>query len=178
MKGPWPGCTDTRPAAESIGGWPAVDSPARAPLWETNMKTLLTSMGLTFLLATGAANASPPADAHPMPRVQVEIYRIAPGAHAEFLRLIARYDEANRIAGLPPRQLYVHQDGASWDFIIIQPADTTAEQDKKLAAAAKQLGIPAGASFFFEIRRFIAEHTDTSAIGPISAAEWLASQKP
>ena len=142
------------------------------------MKTLLTSIGLTFLLAATSGQASPPAETHPMPRVQIEIYRIAPGAHADFLKLIARYDEANRIAGLPPRQLYVHQDGASWDYVIIQPADTTAEQDKKLAAAAKQLGIPQGASFFFEIRRFIAEHTDTSAIGPITAAEWLAGQKP
>jgi hypothetical protein len=142
------------------------------------MKILLTSIGLTFVLAASAGRALPPAEAHSMPRVQIEIYRIAPGAHADFLRLIARYDEANRIAGLPPRQLYVHQDGASWDYVIIQPADTTPEQDKKLAAAAKQLGIPQGASFFFEIRRFIAEHTDTSAIGPITAAEWLASQKP
>ena len=142
------------------------------------MKTLLTAIALIFLLATDPAVNAPAADAHPMPRVQIEIYRIAPGAHADFLKLIARYDEANRIAGLPPRQLYVHQDGASWDYIIIQPADTTPEQDKKLAAAAKQLGIPQGASFFFEIRRFIAEHTDTSALGPITAAEWLGSQKP
>jgi hypothetical protein len=141
------------------------------------MKALLTSIGVAFLLVSASGRASPP-EAHPMPRVQIEIYRIAPGAHADFLKLIARYDEANRIAGLPPRQLYVHQDGASWDYVIIQPADTTAEQDKKLAAAAKQLGIPQGANFFFEIRRFIAEHTDTSAIGPITAAEWLAGQKP
>jgi hypothetical protein len=141
------------------------------------MKSLLASIGLMALLASSSATPSPPPDAHPMPRVQVEIYRIAPGAHADFLKLIARYDEANRAAGLPPRQLYVHQDGASWDFIIIQPADTTPEQDKKLEAAAKQLGIPQGASFFFEIRRFIAEHTDTSAIGPITAADWLNSQR-
>jgi hypothetical protein len=142
------------------------------------MKPLLTSIGLTLILATTSGQASPPTEAHPMPRVLVEIYRIAPGEHAEFLRLIARYDEANRMAGLPPRQLYVHQDGASWDFILIQPAETTPEQDQRLAAAAKQLGIPQGASFFFEIRRFIAEHTDTSAIGPITAADWLSSQKP
>jgi hypothetical protein len=142
------------------------------------MKTLLTSIGLTLILATTSGPAAPPTEAHRMPRVMVEIYRIAPGEHAAFLRLIARYDEANRVAGLPPRQLYVHQDGASWDFIIIQPAETTPEQDQKLQVAAKQLGIPQGASFFFEIRRFIAEHTDTSAIGPITAADWLSSQKP
>jgi len=33
-------------------------------------------------------------------------------------------DEANRRAGLPPRQLFVHSDGASWDFLLIQDAST------------------------------------------------------
>ena len=56
------------------------------------------------------------------PRMLVEIYHIAPGQHTAFLVAIAKYDEANRIAGLPPRQLYVHSDGASWDFLFIQPA--------------------------------------------------------
>ena len=141
------------------------------------MKTLFALIASTLVLTATVGHTAPPTVAHPMPRVQIEIYRIAPGAHAEFLRLIARYDEANRMAGMPPRQLYVHQDGASWDFIIIQPAETTAEQDRKLQAASQQLGIPQGANFFFEIRRFIAEHTDTSAIGPITAADWLSSMK-
>src|SRR5260221_10563963 len=97
---------------------PIVDSCAGAALSRTTMKILLTSIGLTFVLAASSGRASPPAEARSMPRVQIEIYRIAPGAHADFLKLIARYDEANRIAGLPPRQLYVHQDGASWDYVI------------------------------------------------------------
>jgi hypothetical protein len=141
------------------------------------MKTLWVRFALlvTVTLTVAAAHAAPPPPAAAaMSRAQVEIYRIAPGEHENFLRLIARYDEANRLAGLPPRQLYVHEDGASWDFVIIQPADTTPEQDRALAAAAKQLGIPQGAKFFFAIRHFIAEHTDTSAIGPTTAADWLA----
>lgn len=104
---------------------------------------------------------------------QIEIYRIAPGQHAAFLRFIALCDQANLRAGLPPRQLYVHQDGASWDFILIQSEDVTPEQSKALDAAYKALGVPQGGKFFVAIRQFIVEHTDTVATGPTTAAEWL-----
>jgi hypothetical protein len=107
----------------------------------------------------------------------VEIYRIAPGQHAAFLKFIALCDQANKEAGLPPRQLYVHQDGASWDYMLIQPAHTTDEQDKQLDAAYKKLGIPQGANFHLEIRRFITEHTDTFVEGPTTAADWLQKVK-
>lgn len=103
----------------------------------------------------------------------VEIYRIAPGQHAGFLEFIALCDQANKEAGLPPRQLYVHQDGSSWDFVIIQPASISEEQGKALDAAFKRLGIPQGGKFFVRIREFIAEHSDTFATGPTTAAEWL-----
>jgi hypothetical protein len=111
-----------------------------------------------------------------MPNVMVEIYRIAPGQHEAFLREIARYDEANRLAGLPPRQLFVHSDGASWDFILIQPAKTPPDKAAALDKAWKQLGLPSGADFFLQYRRFIAEHTDTVAIGPTTAADYLATR--
>jgi hypothetical protein len=111
-----------------------------------------------------------------MPNVMVEIYRIAPGQHEAFLREIARYDEANRLAGLPPRQLFVHSDGASWDFILIQPAKTPPDKAAALDKAWKQLRLPSGADFFLQYRRFIAEHTDTVAIGPTTAADYLATR--
>lgn len=107
------------------------------------------------------------------PRSMVEIYRIAPGQHEAFLRFIARCDEANRIAGLPPRQLYVHSDGASWDFLLIQPAETPEDKKAALDAAWKKLGLPEGADFFLSFRKLIAEHSDTSAIGPTTAAAYL-----
>jgi hypothetical protein len=102
----------------------------------------------------------------------VEIYRIAPGMHAEFLRHLALLDQANVEAGLQPRQLFVHQDGASWDFMLLQPAHHTDEQSAKLDAAFKRLGIPQGAKFFVNFRRFIAEHTDTF-VEATTAAEYL-----
>jgi hypothetical protein len=71
-------------------------------------------------LVFGALAATPAlADSKEM---VVEIYRIAPGKHEEFLRQIALYDRANAEAGLPPRQLFVHESGAGWDFMLLQPA--------------------------------------------------------
>jgi hypothetical protein len=102
----------------------------------------------------------------------VEIYRIAPGKHEEFLRQIALYDQANAEAGLLPRQLFVHQGGASWDFMLLQPAHHTDEESAKLDAAFKKLGIPQGAKFFVNFRTLIAEHTDTN-VEATTAAEYL-----
>lgn len=106
----------------------------------------------------------------------IEIYRIAPGQHEAFLKEIARYDQANRMAGLPPRQLFVHSDGADWDFILIQPAKTPPDKEAALDKAWKQLGLPSGADFFLNFRRFIADHSDTVAIGPTTAADYLATR--
>jgi hypothetical protein len=103
----------------------------------------------------------------------VEIYRVAPGKHEEFLRFVAYLDDINIEAGLPPRELYVHNDGADWDFIIIQPAATPPEFSDAYAKAWEEAGAPSGANFFFHIRTLIAEHTDTFATGPITAREFL-----
>jgi hypothetical protein len=102
----------------------------------------------------------------------IEIYRVAPGKHEEFLRQIALFDRANTEAGLAPRQLFVHQDGASWDFVLLQPAHYTDEENAKLDAAYKKLGIPQGAKFFVTFRQLIAEHTDTF-VEATTAAEYL-----
>ncbi len=141
------------------------------------MKKSLTAVALGAWLLAGAAFAAPPPRPD-LPEVAIEIYRIAPGQHAAFLRLIAEFDEANRQAGLPPRQLYVHQDGADWDFIFIQPEHNPPEKSKLVGEALRKMGAPSDADFFFEIRRFIASHTDTSAVGPTTAADWLARATP
>jgi len=136
------------------------------------------SLWQTGLLALTVAGASPCAAQEQArePDTTIEIYRIAHGQHEAFLKEIARYDEANRMAGLPPRQLYVHSDGADWDFILIQPSKTPPDKAAALDKAWKQLGLPSGADFFLNFRRFIADHTDTVAIGPTSAAAYLATR--
>ncbi len=132
------------------------------------LRSMLAAAALVALLGAPASRAAD------VPTMQVEIYRIAPGQHVAFLKLIAMYDAANVEAGLPPRQLFVHQDGANWDFLILQSAeDWTDEQRTKFRAALKRMGAPTGADFFIEIRKFIAEHTDTVVSGPTTAADWL-----
>jgi len=133
---------------------------------------------LSLVAATALLWLATPAAAQlataPVPqKMVVEIYRIAPGQHESFMRLIALFDEANRRAGLPPRQLFVHSDGAGWDFMLIQPADVPKDKEDELAAAYKALKTPSGPDFFVTIRRFIAEHSDTFVTGPTSAADWL-----
>lgn len=131
------------------------------------MKRLLVVL---FFVAVSARAAD-------MPRMVVEIYRVAPGQHLAFLQAIAKYDEANRMAGLPPRQLYVHSDGASWDFMLLQPAENPPDKQAALSAAWEKLGLPTGADFFLSFRQYIAEHTDTTVIGPTTAADYLATRK-
>jgi len=128
-------------------------------------------IALALLLITLPALAAEP------PRMLVEIYHIAPGQHTAFLEAIAKYDEANRIAGLPPRQLYVHDDGASWDFMLIQPAETPVDKAAALKAAWEKLGLPTGADFFLSFRQYLASHEDTFVTGPTTAADFLASRK-
>jgi hypothetical protein len=137
------------------------------------MKRLLT---LSILLATAATAAAQTAQAAPAPvgKQVVEIYRIVPGQQEAFLRFIDRCDEANRLAGLPPRQLFVHQDGADWDFMLLQPAETPKDKQAALDAAWTRLGLPSGADFFLAIRQYIAGHTDTFVSGPTSAKDYLA----
>ena len=135
---------------------------------------------LALLASAAPVWAAPeaPAAAPARPeRVLIEIYRIAPGQHAAFLEEIARYDEANRRAGLPPRKLYVHSDGADWDFMLIQPAATPPDKSAALDKAWEEMKLPSGADFFLQFRRFIAEHSDTFASGPTTAAEFLSSRK-
>ena len=133
-------------------------------------------VGTMFLPISAFAKSKPEAPPEPT-RLLVEIYRIAPGMHAAFLEEIAKYDAVNRAAGLPPRQLYVHSDGASWDFMLIQPAKTPPGKAAALDKAWEDAKLPSVADFFLNFRRFVAEHEDTCALGPTTAADYLASRK-
>ena len=81
------------------------------------------------------------------------------------------------MAGMPPRQLFVHRDGASWDFMIIQPAEIPDDESEALGAAWQKLGLPSGADFFLDFRRFISAHQDTFVTGPMTAQDDLDTRK-
>jgi hypothetical protein len=137
------------------------------------MKPIVLAAALLGLGQTVVYAAEPA----PLPESSVEIFRIAPGQHENFLKMLAETEAVMAEVGLPPTQLYIHEDGASWDFILVKPH---AQDEKKWKLASELLrkkGHPTGPDYFFTIRKMIAEHTDTTAIGPTSAAEYLATRK-
>jgi hypothetical protein len=134
-------------------------------------------MKIGMILAAAAATLclwSTPADAQDTPQHIVSLYRAAPGQQVALLKWMARQDQASQAAGLPASQIYVHTSGDSWDYLVINPVTTDA-QDDAVEAAAKRMGIVSGPRASIEFRTMIASHTDTSANGPQSAAQILAA---
>lgn len=107
------------------------------------------------------------------PRARVALYHAAPGQQVALLKWFVSQNRAAQAAGVPAGQLYVHTDGDSWDYLAIDPVTTDA-QDKAIDAAAKKMGIPSGPAASLEFRKYIASHTDTYAIGPVTPQQYLA----
>lgn len=114
------------------------------------------------------------ASAQEAPTAIVSIYHAAPGQQVALLKWFARQDQIAAAAGTPPAQLFVHQDGADWDYVLIQP-QTTDAQDAAYEAAAKRLGIDVGPRSGIEFRKHITSHSDTVARGPTTAAAFLST---
>lgn len=111
------------------------------------------------------------------PEAWFEIFKLAPGRQEEFIRRLAQADEVSAAGGLPPIQLFFHENGADFDVILFKPVtgiEPTPEQSAAMARKQKELGLPSGPAYFVYIRELVAEHTDTKTYGPLSAAAWLA----
>jgi hypothetical protein len=106
------------------------------------------------------------------PKARIALYRAAPGQQVALLKWLAAQDQAAQAAGLPRSQLYAHTDGDSWDYLAIDPV-TTPAQDKAVDAAAKKMGLAIGPAASLEFRKYVAVHTDTFVIGPVTAAQYL-----
>lgn len=106
------------------------------------------------------------------PKARVALYRAAPGQQVALLKWFAGQNRAAQAAGVPAGQLYVHTDGDSWDYLAIDPV-TTPAQDAAVDAAAKKLGMAVGPAASLEFRKYIAMHTDTFVIGPVTAEQYL-----
>jgi hypothetical protein len=137
---------------------------------------------ISRLAATAAVTAAvliaTPAIAQGAPgRAIVSLYHAAPGQQEALLRWMADQDRASAAAGLPASQIYVHTDGDSWDYMVINPVTTDA-QDAAVEAAAKKMGIAYGMRASLDFRKYIASHSDTLARGPTSAAQILADLPP
>jgi hypothetical protein len=132
-------------------------------------------MKLKLILAAAAACAfASPAIGQDGPQYIVSLYLAAPGQQVALLKWMARQDQAAVAAGVAPSQIYVHTSGDSWDYMVINPV-TTKAQDDAVDAAAKKLGITSGPRAGIEFRTMIASHTDTTTRAPQTAAQILAS---
>lgn len=134
-------------------------------------------MKLGMILAAAAAvsfafPAVAPAQTPAPAGATVTLYRAAPGHQVALLQWLANQERAAAAAGVPASQLYVHQNGDSWDYLMIAP-DLTDAQDDAVEAAAKRLGIPTGPGVGISLREHLAWHTDTAAAGPSSVADYL-----
>ena len=129
--------------------------------------TLAAAAALTFACAA-------PVQAQQAGRATVSLYRAAPGHQIELLRWLAQQDQIAAAAGVAPGRVYAHTDGDNWDYMVIFP-QTTPAQDDAVDAAAKKMGLPYGPMVGIELRKHISVHTDTLVRGPMSAAEMLAS---
>ena len=106
------------------------------------------------------------------PKARVALYRAAPGQQVALLSWFAQQDRAAQAAGLPVGQLYAHTDGDSWDYLAIDPVTTPAQDAAIDAAAGRWAWRRSGPAL--ELRKYISMHTDTFAIGPVTAAQYLA----
>lgn len=135
--------------------------------WKAVVYTLglLSAVGVTWKVARAQQGAEPP-------MVVVGIYRGAPGKQADLLKWIAQRDAIEKEAGLPLGQLYVHVDGDSWDFVTVTPLRSDADR-KKTEELSKKKKLKTGGAAALEFRQYIASHTDTTAMGPTTAADVL-----
>ena len=125
------------------------------------------------MAALAAALAAPAAAQQPQSAI-ISTYHAAPGHQVALLKWLAERERISAAAGVPASRLYVHQDGSGWDYLLIAPA-TTPAQDEAIEAAAKRLGLGAGPGVGIELRKHIADHSDTFVSGPMSVADYLAA---
>ena len=148
------------------------------------MKVLAKLIAATFLSAAtllpSAAFDQLPSTAFTqpaVPRAIVSLYHAAPGHQEALMQWLADQDRVSAAVGVAPSQVYVHTDGDSWDFMVILPVTTDA-QDEALDAAAKRMGVANGPRASLEFRKHIQTHTDTFVRGPMTAAQYLAGLGP
>jgi hypothetical protein len=136
--------------------------------------TLLVLLALGVLSGPVAQGQMAKSEMKSPPHAVVSLYRIAPGKHLDFLKWLADQEAIAKEAGVPASQLYAHTDGDSWDYMMVAP-DLTPEQQAKVDDIAKKHGRKTGFAANLEFRTFVAWHTDTVTIGPVTPSDLIAA---
>ena len=133
----------------------------------------LLSVVFFFVHAPAATGQAAKSEMKP-PTARVTLVRVAPGKHLDFLKWAAETDAIAKEAGVPTTQIYEHTNGDSWDYLQIAP-DLTEAQQAKVDEVTKKHGRKTGFAASLEFRTFVAWHTDTDTIGPVSAGDLVAA---
>jgi membrane-bound lytic murein transglycosylase B len=120
--------------------------------------------------ALACAFATPAAAQSPGKAI-ISIYHVAPGHQVAFVKWMDQQSRISAAAGIPASQLYAHTDGDSWDYVVIAPV-TTQAQDAAFEAAGKKMGINTMRGGM-ELRTHLTSHTDTFTNGPMSTGDYL-----
>lgn len=138
------------------------------------MKSVLIAAAL-FAAGLPPAQAADPV---PLPKSSIEVFHIAPGQHENFLKTLAQVEAFSRQVGLEDNELYIHDSGASWDFILVKRHGQDPKKYAALVELMRKANMPSGPDYFFESRKMFASHEDTEALGPTTATDYLATRKP
>ncbi len=146
------------------------------------MPLYVSALCVSSLSGAAFAQTAPEPAVQPAPaageatRTVFEMFRLAPGQTEAFIRSMAAWDEVNRAGGQPPTQLFLHAGGEGWDVLLYKPSrpKPTPVQEAAMAAKIEELGLPTGALYFIDVRTQVADHTHFEALGPITAAQWVA----
>jgi hypothetical protein len=136
--------------------------------------TLLLLLASILLPARTTRAQTAKAEVKQPPQARVVLYRLAPGKQLDFLKWAAETEAIDKEAGVPVSQIYAHTNGDSWDYMQVAP-DLSKEQQAKVDEIARKHGRKTGFAAGLEFRTFVAWHTDTFVIGPMTAADLVAA---
>lgn len=122
-------------------------------------------LALVLLMPCAAMAADEP------PMALVSIYHVAPGKQMDFIKWMQAREAVAREAGAPDSMWYVHTEGDNWDYLVVSP-QTSDAMDKKIDEMSKKRGLATGFKASLEFRQVMLNHTDTYAVGPVTA-DWL-----
>lgn len=134
------------------------------------------ALALALALAVPLANAAETPAPKELPKSTIEVFRIAPGQHEEFLNSIAHAERVAKRLGIQLDDLYIHDGGASWDFILVKRHGTDPAKWDEMIRILRSEGYPGGVDYFLWSRKMFAHHEDTTAIGPTTATEYLSTR--
>ena len=103
------------------------------------------ALPLTLVTAQQAQAQTPAAAIEPWPEAWFEIFKLAPGKQEEFVRRLAQADEVGAAGGLPPTQLFFHENGADFDVILFKPVTGIDPTPEPRRSAPRATALPRSA---------------------------------